>query len=120
MSLNTSDTVWTHLRGKDFFLEINSTSCLITQFLENDAQRSGNGAEILNRQRPFFFLRLASFRAGYITEIVARRSVDLQIENFMQPSTQLLTYNGPPEANEFDTPDLEGTFLLENYVMSVL
>ena len=51
--LNTGDTVWTILRGTDlfFFLEINSALCLITRFMENDAQRkSGNGVEeILER-----------------------------------------------------------------------
>ena len=44
---------------------------------------------------------------GYITEIVAWRSGDLQIENFMRLSARLLICAmWPPEAHEFDTPDL--------------
>ena len=42
--------------------------------------------------------------SGYITEIVAQRSGDLQIQNFMRPSARLLIYAmWPPEAHEFDT-----------------
>ena len=42
---------------------------------------------------------------GYITEIVAQRSGDLQIENLMPPSARLLICAmWPPEAHEFDTP----------------
>ena len=44
---------------------------------------------------------------GYITEIVARRSDDLQVQNLMRPSARLLIYAmWPPEAHEFDTPDV--------------
>ena len=52
----------------------------------------------------FFEIDLTS---GYITEIVAQRSGDLQIQNFMRPSARLLIYAmWPPEAHEFDTPDV--------------
>ena len=54
----------------------------------------------------FFFLEI-DLTSGYITEIVARRSGDLQMENFMWPSAQLLICAmRPPEAHEFDTPVL--------------
>ena len=53
----------------------------------------------------FFEINLSS---GYITEIVAQRSGDFQIHNFMQPSARFLIYAmWPPEAHEFDTPALE-------------
>ena len=46
--------------------------------------------------------------SGYITEIVAQRSGDLQIKNIMQPLAQLpICAMWPPEAHEFDTPDME-------------
>ena len=52
----------------------------------------------------FFEIDLTS---GYITEIVAQRSGDLQIENFMRPSARLLICaTWLPEAHEFDTPDV--------------
>ena len=45
--------------------------------------------------------------SGYITEVVARRSGDLHIENFMRPSARLLICAmWPPEAHEFDISDL--------------
>ena len=55
----------------------------------------------------FFFLEI-DLTSGYNTEIFARRSGDIQIENFMQPSARLLICTmWPPEAHEFDTPVLE-------------
>ena len=54
-----------------------------------------------------FFLEI-DLTSGYITEIVTRRSGDLQIENFMRPSARLpICAMWPPEAHEFDTPALE-------------
>ena len=53
-----------------------------------------------------FFLEI-DLTSGYITEIVAQRSGDLQIQNLMRPSARLLIYAmWPPEAHEFDTPAL--------------
>ena len=44
----------------------------------------------------------------------AQRSGDLQIQNFMRPSVQLLIYAmWPPEAHEFDTPGLSNFLLLK-------
>ena len=55
----------------------------------------------------FFFWEI-NLTSGYITEIVGQRSGDLQIQNFMRPSARLLIYAmWPPEAHEFDTPDLK-------------
>ena len=60
---------------------------------------------MLERWRPFFLE--IDLTSGYITEIVAQRSDDFQIQNFMRPSAQLLIYaTWPPEAHEFDTPGL--------------
>ena len=60
----------------------------------------GDGLEVMI----FFFLEI-HLTSGYITEIVTRRSGDLQIENFMRPSERLLICTmWPPEAHEFDTP----------------
>ena len=45
--------------------------------------------------------------SGYITEIFAQRSGDIQIENFMPPSARLLICTlWSPETNKFDTPSL--------------
>ena len=53
-----------------------------------------------------FFLEI-DFTSGSITEIVAQRIGDLQIQNFMRPSAWLLIYAmWLPEAHEFDTPVL--------------
>ena len=53
----------------------------------------------------FYFLFEIDLTSGYIKEIVAQRSGDLQIENFMRPSARLLIYAmWPPEAHEFDIP----------------
>ena len=50
-----------------------------------------------------FFLEI-DLTLGYITETVAQRSGDLQIENLMRSSAQLLICAmWPPEAHEFDT-----------------
>ena len=54
----------------------------------------------------FLFLEI-DLTSGYITEIVAQRSGDLQIQNFMRPSARLLIYAmWPPEAYQFDSPAL--------------
>ena len=46
-----------------------------------------------------FFLEI-DLTSGYITEIVAQRSGDLQIQNFMRSSARLLIYAmWPPEAH---------------------
>ena len=59
------------------------------------------------RNDDLFFLEI-DLTSGYITEIVGRRSGDLQMENFMPPSARLLICAmWPPEAHEFDTPNLE-------------
>ena len=60
----------------------------------------------LERRRPFFLeIDLIS---SYITQIVAQRSGDLQIQTFMRPSVRLLICAMcPPEAHEFDNPDIE-------------
>ena len=51
----------------------------------------------------FFYLE-KDLTSGYITEIVAQRSDDLQIANFMWPSARLLICAmWPSEAHEFDT-----------------
>ena len=61
-----------------------------------------------------FFLEI-DLTSGYITEIVAQRSGDNQIENFMRPSTRLVIYAmWPSEAHEFDTPDVKSQSLNEN------
>ena len=53
----------------------------------------------------FYFLFEIDLTSGYIKEIVAQRSGDLQIENFMRPSARLLICAmWPPEAHEFGTP----------------
>ena len=55
------------------------------------------------RDTDHFFSEI-DLAAGYITETVARRSGDLQIENITRPSARLPTCSVPPEAHEFDTP----------------
>ena len=61
----------------------------------------------------FFFLEI-DLTSGYITEIVAQRSGDLQIQNFMRSSARLIYAMWPPEAHEFDTPGLEYHSLRNN------
>ena len=59
----------------------------------------------------FFFYLEINLTSGYITEIVAQRSGDLQIQNFIRPPARLLIYAmWHPEAHKFDTPvlDLDG------------
>ena len=66
---------------------------------------------MLERWWSFFFLEI-----GYITVILAKRSGDLQIQNFMQPSARLLIYaTWPPEAHEFNTPGVEDLFFHTKY-----
>ena len=61
-----------------------------------------------------FFLEI-DLTSGYITEIVAQKSGELQTQNFMRPSARLLIYAmWPPEVHEFDTPGL-GYALLDWY-----
>ena len=51
-----------------------------------------------------FFLEI-DLTSSDITDIVAQRSGDLQIKNFMRASARLLLCAmWPPEAHEFDTP----------------
>ena len=52
-----------------------------------------------------FFFSEIDLTSGYITEIAAQRSGDLQIQNFMWPSARLLMFAmWPPKAHKFDTP----------------
>ena len=63
---------------------------------------------------PFFFE--IDLTSRYITEIVAQRSGDLHIKNFMQPSARLLICaTCPPEAHEFDTPFVSDKKITEKY-----
>ena len=58
-----------------------------------------------NAGKVMTFIFEIDLTSGYITEIVAQRSGDLQIQNFTWPSAQLLMYaKWPPDAHEFDTP----------------
>ena len=52
----------------------------------------GDAGEVMT-----FFLEI-DLAAGYITETVARRSGDLQIENIMQPSARWPTCNVAPRS----------------------
>ena len=55
----------------------------------------------------FFFILEIDLTSGYITEIFAQRSGDIQIENFMRLLARLLICTMcSPEAHEFDTPGL--------------
>ena len=69
-----------------------------------------------------FFVLEIYFTLGYITEIIACRSGDLQIENFMQPLARLLACAmWPPQAHEFDTPgviDKALDLLLKNHKLN--
>ena len=51
------------------------------------------------------FLLEIDLAAGYITETVARRSGDLQIEKHSRHDCQHAMW--PSEAHEFDTPDVQ-------------
>ena len=53
-----------------------------------------------------------------ITEIVAQRSGDFQIQNFMRPSARLLIYAmWFPEAHEFDIPAIKSYELVSVIVL---
>ena len=64
----------------------------------------GDGVGMLERWLSVFWE--IDLTSGYITEIVARRSGDLQAQNFMRPWARLLICAmWLPEAHKFDTPD---------------
>ena len=76
----------------------------------------GNNCTDAGKVIIFFFLFLEiDLTSGYIAEIVAQRSGDLHIQNFMRPLARLLIYSiWPPEAHKFDTSDLQSFIKVKN------